>query len=240
MGDGSGTNSYPPVGDPDRYDMIVQRGRALRRRRRYSLGAGAGGTVVALAVAVVLITGGNSGNDVDATEMAADPTTTTTTEVTTTAVPAVVTSPYKEGEVGGALTPSAGTIDVDDPAAPVSVDTQQCVQLMLTTTDGAPVAEGRGCAYPENAEGPVVIDLVPSEVQIGCPQVGITRGEPSSGVDQPFSSSFTYRADPSIDPGTYELHVEIVSGVGDGCAGPVEGSTEDESFNEITTQIELP
>lgn len=61
MGDGSGTNSYPPVGDPDRYDMIVQRGRTLRRRRRYSLGAGAGGTVVALAIAVVLITGGNNG-----------------------------------------------------------------------------------------------------------------------------------------------------------------------------------
>lgn len=237
MGDGSGTNSYPPVGDPDRYDMIVQRGRTLRRRRRYSLGAGAGGTVVALAIAVVLITGGNNGNDVDATEMAADPTT-TTTEAPTTTVPTVVTSPHKEGQVGGALTPSADTIDVDDPAAPVNIDTQQCVMMTLTTTEAAPVAEGWACA-PAGAAGPTVVELVASDVQIGCP-VSAVRGDPLTGVEEPLSSSFSYVADPTIPPGTYDLHVEIVSGVGDGCDGTVDGSTEDESVNEITTQIELP
>ncbi len=239
MGDGSGTNSYPPVGDPDRYDMIVQRGRALRRRRRYSLGAGAGGTVVALAVAVVLITGGNNGNDVDATEMAADPTTTTTTKAPTTTVPTVVTSPPKDGAVGFSLDRISKVIEVEDLTAPVSPDALQCVQLGLTTTDGVPVAEGRACTPPGMTSGQLAIELWPSSAAIFCATSEVSGTAPG-GPTEEVSTSFVIEPDPSIPPGTYDLYVGATSGVGDGCPGSAEGSAEVETFNEFTTQIELP
>ena len=72
-----GAHSYPPVGDPDRLDAIVRRGRSLRRRRQLgAAGAGAGGALAVVAVAVLVVGGGS---DMPDQMVADDPTTSSTT-----------------------------------------------------------------------------------------------------------------------------------------------------------------
>lgn len=229
MGDGSGTNSYPPVGDPDRYDMIVQRGRTLRRRRRYSLGAGAGGTVVALAIAVVLITGGNNGNDVDATEMAADPTTTTTeapTTTTTTPLPDVMTA---------TIDPIATTVLVQDPTHPVSDEAKQCVHLSLAAADDPTMIVGEGTSC---ADDPALYVKATNGIVLDC-GTQVERPEPYVGPTEPEVSTFTYQIDESIPPGSYALTARASSGIGDECPDPTDAGSEGFGYDEDLTQIEL-
>ncbi len=236
MGDGSGmsndrSNNFPPVGSPDRYDMIVQRGRALRRRRRYTLGAGAGGTVVALAVAVVLITNGGS-DDANATEFADDGTTTTEAIVeTTTSVP-------MPAAMTVTIDPDTSTILVQDPAQPVHADAKQCVYLRLTQPDGAFVAEGNTC---NSTPGPVEVPINPPGVEIGmaCQTPRYEQSELQTEDTGPASSTFVYELDPSLT-GSYAVTVSAVSGLTDGCADTVDPTVERENQAEHTTTIELP
>ena len=234
MGDGSGTSgdgstNYPPVGSPDRYDMIVQRGRALRRRRRYTLGAGAGGTVVALAVAVVLITNGGP-DDANATEFADDATTTTTTvaDVTTTSMPSVMTV---------TIASDNSTVLVQDPAQPLDDAAKQCVYLRLTTPDDGFVAEGSGCnTSPEALEIPLSL----AEIGQACT---LERYEPSQLATEDTganSSSFVYRLDPTIPAGEYVLTAQAVSGLTDGCADTNDPAYERETRDTDQITIELP
>ena len=238
MGDGSGMsndgpNSFPPVGSPDRYDMIVQRGRALRRRRRYTLGAGAGGTVVALAVAVVLITNGGS-DDANATEFASDGTTTTEAVVeTTTSVPMPETMTVT-------VDPDTSTILVQDPAQPVHDDAKQCVYLRLTQPDGTFVAEGSNCnASPDPGRACRSIPRA-SRSAAACQLNRYEQSELQTEETAPASSTFLYELDPSLNGGPYELTVSAVSGLTDGCADTVDPTTQRENTPEEPTTIELP
>lgn len=239
MGDGSGTsNDFPPVGSPDRYDMIVQRGRALRRRRRYTLGAGAGGTVVALAVAVVLISS-NGSSDVTSAEFADGSPATTGVTTTSSTLPPVPTVMGVRIETGT----SPATITVEDPAQPVSDESRQCVLLTLSSADDDVVAEGWGCNDPLTPSGLVSVQLLATDgVAIGCARQE-SRLDPADYEDTPtevVSTSFTYQTDSSLPKGDYELTASATSGIGDGCVGSVPGSTEIEASAEASAMVELP
>ncbi len=244
MGDGSGTsnggsNSFPPVGAPDRYDMIVQRGRALRRRRRYTLGAGAGGTVVALAVAVVLVTNGGP-EDPTITELADKGTTTTEAIVSADEGATTTTSTVPMPDVMTVTIDSATSmVLVQDPTQPVHDDSKQCVYLQLTDPAGNFVAEGSGC---NTGTGPVEVPLNPPGVEInaGCT---LDRYDPAELAALPTgeaSSSFVYRLDPTIPGGEYALTGTAVSGLTDGCADTDDTTFERENVAEGKTTIELP
>ena len=233
MGDDSGTSnggssSFPPVGAPDRYDMIVQRGRALRRRRRYTLGAGAGGTVVALAVAVVLVTNGGP-EDPTMTELANEGTTTSTTS-TSVPMPDVMTITIDE---------ATSTVLVQDPAQPVHDDAKQCAYLQLTDPSGNFVAEGSGC---NTGTGPIEIRLNPPGVEI-IDACSMERYEPSELAALPTgeaSSEFVYRIDPEVPGGQYDLTATAVSGLTDGCADPNGSPFERETVAKDETMIAIP
>ena len=248
MGDGSGTSNggssnFPPVGAPDRYDMIVQRGRALRRRRRYTLGAGAGGTVVALAVAVVLVTNGGP-QDPTMTELADKGTTTTEAVVaadqggttTTTATTSTVLMPDEMTVTIDATTP---TVLVQDPAQPVHDDARQCIYLQLTDPAGNFVAEGSGC---NTGVGPVEVPLNPPGVEIGD-ACTLERYDPAALAALPTrgaSSEFVYRIDPEVSSGEYGLTAVAVSGLTDGCADPHDPVFERENIAKDETMIAIP
>lgn len=251
-----GLHSYPPVGDPNRLDAIVQRGRALQRRRQYgAAGAGAGGALAVVLVAV-LVFGGGSGEDDQL--LADDGTTTTTTETTTT-----TTVPEPEMTVELVQGPPAQIV-VDDPAQPVGEGTQQCLTVAAyepetTAADGAlPVAEGTVCAPGLSGNGQADLALVPttsSEAGPGAevtPDLGGGRTEincaasvvrpaadaVASTETQPGVTAFTISA-PDLAPGQYRMVVSAVSGIGDGCAPEQEG-LEREHVAETSGTISLP
>ncbi len=238
MGDRSdSSSSYPPVGSPDRYDMIVQRGRALRRRRRYTLGAGAGGTVVAIALAVVFVTsGGDGGDDLNATEVAGETTIATTTTTTTT----TTTLPPSVGDVTVAIDPATRTVTVSDLTLPVSEASRQCLHLGLRSPDDQLVAELHQCNYYEiPAPGAISLDLLPAEgTEISCATNVERPLSPPVGAAE-FISTFVYGV-AEIPPGEYSLTAGATSGIGDGCAYAEDtsiGFVEDVNFETATIEI---
>lgn len=248
-------HSYPPVGDPNRLDAIVQRGRLLQRRRQYgAVGAGAGGALAVVLVAV-LVFGGGSGQD---DQLLADDGTTTTETTTTT-----TTAPAPEMAVELVQGPPARIV-VDDPAQPVGDESQQCLTVAAyepdtTPADGAlPVAEGTVCAPGQSGNGQADLALVPttsSEAGPGAevtPDLGGSRTEincaasvvrpaadaVASTETRPGVTTFTISA-PDLAPGQYRMVVSAVSGIGDGCAPEQEG-LERENVAETSGTISLP
>lgn len=229
---------YPPVGAPDRYDMIVQRGRALRRRRQYTLGAGAGGTVVALALAVAFVTGVGNSNDVVRSELADDG---PTTESTTTTVIALeqIAVVIDDGN-------DPAPIVLTDPEFPVILDAQQCAQITLRDAEtGLAVAEGRGCRYADATSNVGHVDVplrAANGVEIGCAttETRVDEAALAEYTTAEVSTSYSYTIEESLPSGEYELEVSATSGLGDGCAGSEAGTTEVEESAEASAQIELP
>ena len=251
------TPSFPPVGDPDRLDAIVRRGRSLRRRRQLgTAGAGVGATLaVVLAVSLVL---GGGGGTTDPNLVADDPTSstsTTTTSTTTPPMPPELTVTVSSG-------PPA-TILVEDPAQPAGATTKQCVTVTAfgPLVDGAdpadqPVAgEGTQCAAGTSLNGSAVLEVHPATgaepggVQIdpgsgptliGC--AAVIERPPAEDVNSdavaPVRSSFRISA-PELTPGEYRIEVSAVSGLGDGC-DPEQPGLERENSTQGTGSIRLP
>lgn len=253
------TSSFPPVGDPDRLDAIVRRGRSLRRRRQLgTAGAGVGGTL-AVVLAVVLVLGGGGGTT-DPNIVANDPTSSTTTTTTTTTTPQMPPELTVSVNAG----PPA-TILVEDPAQPVGDTTKQCVTVtvfgpLVEGVDPAdqPVAgEGTQCAAGLSMNGSAVLDIrsataaAPGEIQIdpvpggapdliGCAAV-IERPpleDVTSDAVAPGRSTFRISA-PDLTPGEYRLEVSAVSGLGDGCY-PEQPGFERENSTGGSGSIRLP
>lgn len=211
--------TYPPVGDPNRFDAIVERGTQLQRRRRGTAVGAFGSFVVVLGLAAVVLAGrpGTSGSSV-----VADGTTDTKPIETTTTEPSTdVTAAVRVD--GGRI-----TVSVVDPAQPVSDDSQQCVHASLFPTEGTPsdgslpvaeVAEGSWCSSTAEAvDLPELHELVltpTSPVAIGC---AATQSNVAVEPDRtaPVSSDVTVTA-PDLAPGTYRLVITVSSGIGDGC-----------------------
>lgn len=253
-----GTRSYPPVGDPDRLDSILQRGRSLRRRRQLvASGAGAGGAL-AVALVAVLVLGGSGGDPDDAQVVADDDTTTTTAPTTSTTVAA---DPGMTVE----LLDGPARIRVEDPAQPDGDGTQQClwVRVLDPSGSGVAIAEGTQCAPGLSGGGSAALALVPTTssesgtgpdaevgpgpdlgqgtpVEVGC-AAAVTRPatEAVNGTaTRPGTTTFTLSA-PELAPGAYTVEVVAVSGIGDGCPPEQEG-LERENEAEATGTLTLP
>lgn len=251
-----GAHSYPPVGDPDRLDAIVRRGRSLRRRRQLgAAGAGAGGALAVVAVVAVLVVGGGSGTPDQM--VADDPTTSSTTTTTTTTVPTAPPVMTVELLAGPPL-----QVKVDDPAQPLGDGTQQCLLASAydpAAAEGAlPVAQGWNCARGTSDDGQADVVLesttdigagadqgagvgpdlgTGSQVEIGCPAAIYNEPVDSTGT-QPGVTTFSISA-PSLPAGQYRVRVEAVSGIGDGCA-PEQADVERENVVETTQVVALP
>jgi hypothetical protein len=236
-----GPHQYPPVGDTDRLDAILRRGRFLRRRRQ--LGVGAGGTMAAVAVVAVLITAWPAGSSTDSMIADEDTSTTTTTEPTTTASTTVDT-PAPDG-MQVTIDASGSTIHVSvvDPEQPVPLPTddpaRQCVLVGVTDGDGQPVAEGWECDAGTTAPTPLQLTPAgPADATIICP-AQTTRVDPAERQTGYAESAFEVGLPAGLAPGSYELTVEAASGLGDGCAGK---SIPEEVENEAsaTETIQVP
>lgn len=251
-----GARSYPPVGDPERLDSIMSRGRSLRRRRQLgAAGVGAGGAL-AVALVAVLLVGTSGGDDVDDRVVADDGTTTTVTTTTTPAPPAM-TVELVQGP------PAA--IRVEDPAQPSADGTEQCITVAVHTpdapADAIAVAEGTVCAPGVSAaDAQVPVAILPTSsseagtgpgaevggglgdgaVQISC-AASVVRPAPealASTETERGVTTFPISA-PDLAPGTYRVSVSAVSGIGDGCA-PEQPGLERENVADVSGMLQLP
>lgn len=208
--------SFPAVGDADRFEQIVRRGRTLRRRRRAGIAAGSGGGVAAVAVAVVLLTGGSPRPD---QSVVADQNGTpieTTTTTTTTAPPQPTVPDALTVEVDA--DPDQITVVVTDPRAPVAEDSRQCVTVSLLG-DRGDTAEATACDDIPAVDGVVTVDLPSTDgALIGCAATLVNPSD--SAVDfatELRSTTFALPIPADLDPDTYSVEVGATSGIGDGC-----------------------
>lgn len=222
--------SFPPPDQADaRFDAVVRRGRALRRRRQIGAGAGAGGVLALAAVAVIVATGG-SGGDPDSGVVADSPTTTTTT--TTTTLPPADPQITLE-QVDGVIV--VGVSD-DDAAGTSSIPARQCVTLRLVDGEGPAVSEATGCTDEVAADAIRV--LYPSGgVEIGCAATVVNGPGAEPVVETPLSSTFRFQPDASVPVGDYTVEVTAVSGIGDGCAPSDTGEHEDVSTASLDLTV---
>ena len=220
--------SYPPVGQPERFDQIVARGRSMRRRRQLGLGAGIGGTAVAIVAAVALVSGSGPSTERIVVDQADDPT--PTSQVTTTST--VTTTPPAPGGMTVQVAVGSPTlIVVDDPEQVIDAGSRQCLLVTLRDVDATETAVAEGYACDDSAAdnaSTVPVDVVSTGgVQIGCAATA-TRVE-STTTDtagtRRVRTTFQLLTD-DVPGGTYELTVSATSGVGDGCA--LEGSDPNE------------
>jgi len=222
--------SFPPLGDESRFDAIVHRGRLLRRRRRAGVSAGAGSAVAAAVVAVVLLTGTSpSGGDpviADRDDVPAESTTTTTEPAPpSTGLQVEIVSADEHGI----------EVTVDDPARPVArpedEPAKQCVALQILDENGNVVAEGYPCADPAVPGGTATSELTwipPGGAQIGCAAIAV-RVDAVERTTEPASSTFEIAPPDDLPVGTYSVEVTALSGIGDGCPGTTDGTTEQEN-----------
>jgi hypothetical protein len=210
--------SFPPVDDPARFDRIVQRGRALRRRRQLGVGAGAGSGVAAMALAVVLITGNGSTSDQVVADGDRRPQVEVTSTTTTTTTPP---SPPTELTVELDADPGAITVVITDPAAPVSEDSRQCITVSLEGETGD-TAEAYVCDDVPAVDGTIDVDLQSTGgVLINC-AASMTRPPPDQPAEYDTElrrSTFTMTPPAGLAAGDYTVSVGATSGIGDGCAG---------------------
>ena len=240
---------YPPVGDPDRLDSILQRGRSLRRRRQLgTAGAGMGGALAVVAVAVFAFGGGSETSE----QLAADATT------TTSVAPPRMTVELLDGPA---------RIRVVDPEQPAGENTRQCVTVGVfdastTASDGSfPVAEGTTCAPGPSTDGAADLALVlttsseagtdqgaevgtdlgtgsPTEIICAASVVRPAPEDIASTQTQPGATTFTLSA-PDLPPAEYRVVVSAVSGLGDGCA-PEQNGYERENVEDADGVLTLP
>lgn len=254
---------YPSVGEPDRLDSIMRRGRSLRRRRQ--VGAAAGGVMGAVAVVAVAaaVLGGGSGADDQI--VADDPTTTAAPTTTPT-----TTAPSPTSTMTVELLPGPpAQIRVDDPEQPDGATTAQCVTVGVydpaapPDSGALPVAYGSSCAPGISASGSADLAVVLSTdsesgtgqgaevgtdlgtgsgpgVDIHC-AASVTRPAPedvAGSATRPGTTTFTVSA-PDLEPGEYLVRVSAVSGIGDGCP-PEQPGLEREHVVEHDGVLTLP
>jgi len=243
--------SFPPLGDDSRFEAIVTRGRALRRRRQLGVGAGAGGAMVALVLVAVLVTAGapaSSGDPVFADQD--DTTASSTTTVSTTTTPdssettAVAGAEALQAQVEVADGAGAGaaaplTVTVEDPARPVAQPDDEpahlCVSVSISDASGRTAANGHACTTGDSPTGEtVMVELTriePGGVELlPCAAGAVRLDEAVERSTEPASAAFDLVPPVDLPSGTYSVEVTAVSGIGDGCPGPsADGSTEQET-----------
>ncbi|HTO00460.1 MAG TPA: hypothetical protein VL068_07280 [Microthrixaceae bacterium] len=220
-------NHFPPVGDENRYDAIVSKGRSIRHRRQAVFGAGASSVLAACIALVVIFSGGNGAaehgsiyaNQGDKNDKPA--------KVDPTIAPEKMSLSVDRED-------NTFTINVNDPrmAVPtpgqplddVSYKSQQCILLSLEDGSGQVVAEGFGCNPFDPASQPgaqpgtavsVALNMTDG-LSVGCSSV-TERIDPIQSQPQPMESTFSVDLPVGLAVGDYNMTVDAVSGFGDGC-----------------------
>ncbi|MEX0768292.1 MAG: hypothetical protein WD029_07460 [Microthrixaceae bacterium] len=224
--------NYPGMGDEERFEAIMNRGRSLRRARTTKRASAFGGLgVVALAIGMFALV--ETSQPAQTSQVFAN---TAEVELPESLSPAV-------GE-SGALSLSieqaaeGAKILVKDSAAAVALESdspaQQCVTVTVRAAGsgatGVVLAEGFGCSdssLSAPAATPIALTAVEGGVEVGCAATAV-RAEPAAESYAPLSSTFTVTLPTGMAPGEVQMTVEAVSGVGDGCPGSSEGSNESE------------
>jgi len=229
--------SYPPVGDPERFDSIVSRGRSMRRRRQATTGVGAAGIVAVVAAGVIAFTGSGDGDTGVIADRSTDDTTTTTTVAPDTTPPADPDEMTVTVEPGVERT----TVVVADPEQIAVDDALQCIVVTILDASGDEVAVGHGCNLGPGDQPPseVFVDPVSPELAISACAPQLTRADPDEAPPTATrSATSTFEFDtPALDPGEHTVVVTAVSGRGDGCPGTSDQSTEIETTAEASAAL---
>lgn len=199
------TGDGPARDEAARYEAVVRRGRALRRRRRLgTAGASVVGCAALLAMAFAVLGTGGTDPSVTAGPTEGAPGSTTP--------PAFGVSARQETGTGtGAL-----VVEARDPSQPDSPDAVLCVLVRVGPTGQAAVAEGRACAFPGESST-VTVPLAPSGgVEIGCAG-SASPAAPLPTATRDVSATFRFDVGGGFPAGEYPVKVSAVSGVGDGC-----------------------
>jgi len=147
-------------------------------------------------------------------------------------------------------TPDGVAITVKDSAAAVAVagepPAKQCVTVTVRAAGsgatGVVLAEGFGCnenSLAQTAVTPVVLTAVIDGVQIGCAATATRAPDVTQELSEPLNSTFTVGLPVGMDPGEVQITAEAVSGVGDGCTGSSEGSSESQHSAAATGSFTL-
>ncbi len=224
--------SYPPVGDDDRFDRIVARGQSLKRRRQLTRVAGAGGAfaVVALVAAMAV----SLGSSPDTEPVAEEPTT------TTTSLPDELTIISLDGPPPQFL--------VIDPEQPVGEVTQQCLGVSVYEGESAAERpelasyEGWACGPGDRGAAPIRLRVAAPKgdpnlgANVGPCAVTISNAVPVTSGTKVGETTFTVT---DLPPGSYQLELSAVSGIGDGC-GDEQSPYERENIETTSESITVP
>ncbi|MCX6523647.1 MAG: hypothetical protein NTX58_02610 [Actinobacteria bacterium] len=224
-------HSYPAVGDDARFDAIVKRGTAMRRGRNTKRAATFGSLgIMAAAIAVFALV--DTSEPSQASQVFAD-----SAEVAPTTAPTRALSEPGPLSLSIEQTPSGATITLLDPSAAVAVagepPAQQCVTVTLRAAGsgatGEVLAEGFTCSGGSGAAAVTEVPLIAAVdgVQVGCAATAI-RTDATPDLSEPLDSTFAVSLPAGMNSGNYQITAEAVSGLGDGCAGSAEGSSESE------------
>lgn len=241
-------HEYPGVGSPDRFDEIVTRGSAMRRRRRFLSATGAGVTGLAC-LALVVGLGMNVGSKADRSVVADRGTTssqsanaaeTNNTVTSHDPIPAFLSVEPSDSELTIQLNDQRTAVPADpDATLPSSLFSQQCVTVTLADKSDTTVAEGTACRQigasfgDENA---IRVELNRTDgVSVGCAAVAERLENPLTLRFEPIGTTFVAALPADLPPGTYTATVIGVSGFGDGCDG---GSTQVEENSPPTDKTE--
>ena len=223
--------SYPAVGDDARFDAIVKRGTAMRRGRNTKRAATFGSLgIMAAGIAIFALV--DTSQPSQASQVFAD-----SAQVAPTTTPTRALSEPGPLSLSIEQTPSGATIILLDPSAAVAVagepPAQQCVTVTLRAAGsgatGKVLAEGFTCSGGGGVAAVTEVPLIAAVdgVQVGCAATAI-RTDATPDLSEPLDSTFAVSLPAGMNSGNYQITAEAVSGLGDGCAGSAEGSTESE------------
>lgn len=246
-------HEYPGVGSPDRFDEIVNRGSAMRRRRRFLSATGAGVTGLAC-LALVVGLGMNVGSKADRSVVADRDTKSsqsanapdTNTPVTPhDPIPAFLNVEPSDSDLTIQLNDQRTAVPADsDAMLPSSLSSQQCVTVTLSDESDATVAEGSACrqvgiGVGYGDESAVRVELNRTDgVSVGCAAVAQRLESPLTLRFEPIGTTFVAALPADLPPGAYTATVIGVSGFGDGCNGGSTQVEENPPPTDKTEQIE--
>ena len=230
--------SYPAAGDEARFDAIVQQGRSIRRGRTTKRAATIGSVgvmVAAIAIFALIDTSVPS----QASQVVAN-----SAEIETPTVPEAEIA--ESGSLSLRIEQAAAGVEIglNDSAAAVAVAGEPPAQQCVTVTVRAPgsgatgvvLAEGFICTGGSQAASAVVqvpLTAAIDGVQVGCAATAV-RTDVAPDLSEPLGSTFSVSLPIGMSPGKYQITAEAVSGLGDGCAGSAEGSSESEHSTAAT------
>jgi hypothetical protein len=230
-------HNYPPVGDEARFDAILSRGSSMRRGRSAKRVATIGSlSIMAAGIAVFALV--DTSEPSQASQVFADSAQIEAPPVESPTVSAPASAESQTLSLSIEQKAAGAEIRLTDTATAVAVagepPAKQCVTVTLrdagSGATGVVLAEGFACN--DSSQDSAIVVKVPltaarDGVQVGCAATAI-RTDVAADLFEPLSSAFSVSLPSGMRPDKYQITAEAVSGLGDGCAGSAEGSSESE------------